>query len=96
MENVEHARVRSSFRAGRPSRRQNHYDTIIGANIAGRITKEWPMLSADFLQIDICDGRLRLRDRIAILAQSFEMQLDRFADVAFNFFDVPARGDAAG
>jgi hypothetical protein len=29
---------------------------------------------------------LRLRDRFAIFAQSFEMQFDGLADVAFNFF----------
>src|SRR3954468_6462280 len=39
---------------------------------------------------------MRLRNRFAVFTQSFEMQFNRFADIALNLLDGVARSGTAG
>jgi hypothetical protein len=47
------------------------------------------------LEFDVGDRRVRLRNWFAILAQTLQVQLDCFPDVALNLFNRPARRDAS-
>src|SRR5258707_12717861 len=51
---------------------------------------------ADSLQLDIGNGRVRLGDRLAVFPQSFKVQLNRFPDIALDFFHGPAGRDTSG
>jgi len=52
------------------------------------------MALPDALQFHISNRRLRFWNRFTIFHQSFQMERDGFADIAFNLLGCPARRDA--